>query len=80
MKTMHQPHIAIGIHFSHEYLSKKESFLNHRIFTHIRTTRSRCVVKRFWNFVLMKARLEKVRLSFTLPNTSTIHNLVNLNL
>jgi hypothetical protein len=34
MKIMHQPHIAIGVHSSHEYLSKKQSSLNHKFFTH----------------------------------------------
>ncbi len=31
---MHQPHIAIGVHSNHEYLSKKESSLSQK-FLHI---------------------------------------------
>lgn len=68
MRTMHQPHIAIGVHSNHEYLNKKESSLSHRISTHTSKQQGfRCIIKWFQNFVLMKLGWKKcTRLSHCL--------------
>ncbi len=80
MRTMHQTHIAIGIHSNHKYLNKKENSLkSQNFYTHIQTTRSRCVVA-ILDLGFDESQVGKSTLFFHIAQTITIHNLDSLNL